>query len=99
MQTTSVYRFNSDYTLLEKIPLTVSVNECNNKVNVEIKDSGAYVARNEGSYTVLIVCLILSIGLILIGSAIGIYMCRNPKYCERIRYTLFNAKRSVSNQI
>lgn len=76
-----------------------SANECNNKVNVEIKDSGVYVARNEGSYTILIVSIVLSVSLILISSAVGVYMCINPKYCERIRFTLFNAKRSVTNQI
>jgi hypothetical protein len=97
MQTTSIYRINSDFSLITKIPLKAS--ECSNKVNMDINYPGIYVAKNESSYTVLIICLIVIISLCLIGTIIGLFLWRNPKYLERIRYTACNTKLSMSDQI
>ena len=97
MQTTSMYRINSDFSLITKVPLKVS--ECSNKVNMDISYPGIYVAKNESSYTVLIICLIVIISLCLIGTIIGLFLWRNPKYLERIRYTACNTKLSMSDQL
>jgi len=98
MQTTVMYRINSDFNLFTKIPLKVS--ECSNKqVKMDINYSGIYVARNESSYTVLIICLTLIISIALIAILVGLFLWRNPKYLERIRYTASNTKLSLSNQI
>lgn len=97
MQSTSVYRFNPDFLLYTKI--STRVNECPNKVTFDIVDGGVYIARNESSYTVLIVCLVVMIALVALGLFMGLYFWRNPKYLERIRYSACNVKRSMSDQI
>ena len=97
MQSTFVYRFNPDYLLFTKI--TTRVNDCPSKITFDITDPGVYIARNESSYTALIVCLVVISTIILIGVILGIYFWRNPKYLERIRYSACNVKRSMSDQI
>ena len=97
MQTTSVYRINSDYSLFTKIPTRII--DCPDKVTIDVSDSGIYIARNESSYTVLIVCLIVFGIVFIVGLFASIYLWRNPKYLERIRYSACNVKRSMSDQI
>ena len=97
MQTTSVYRINNDYSLFTKIPTRII--DCPDKVTIDVSDSGIYIARNESSYTVLIVCLIVFGIVFIVGLFASIFLWRNPKYLERIRYSACNVKRSMSDQI
>ena len=68
-------------------------------VHFETREMEVYVLKTEGIQAVLIGSLMVVLFFLVITSLISIYLYRNPKYIERVRYTAANAKRSMSNKI
>ena len=98
METQHVYRLNSDYSLASKVQS--SPGETDRVVVFRTSETkGTYVVQFEKDYSALIVCAIVA-GLLLIAvSATVTYLVKNPKYVSRLRYTKFNLKRSIDNEL
>lgn len=96
MSSTNSYRISSDFSAFTKISIKSSTSE---QLIFETQEAGNYVAKNESDYSVLIGSLIgVALFAILVVSGI-IFIRRNPKFLQRMRYSAANAKLSVSNKI
>lgn len=96
MRSTNVYRMSSDYSVFTKLNIEEYDKDSISFVTFE---SGAYVAKHESDYSVLIGSLVGVTLVIIVAGITGFFLYRNPKYCERIRYSAANAKRSVLSKI
>ena len=96
MSSTNIYRISNDYSVSTKLNI-----EDNDKKSITFMtfDSGAYVAKHESDYSILIGSLIGVTLFIIVVFVAGFFLYRNPKYLERIRYSTANAKRSVLSKI
>ena len=96
METMNVYRINSEYSLMTKVDSSAN----GNIVSVETDEpSGTYVVRYEKDFTALIVSLVVIGTLSIVIVSAGIFLYKNPKYLDRLKYQSCNFKRSLANQI
>jgi hypothetical protein len=94
-ESVSVYKINSDYSTMTKLVSKLD----NNQVSFETQQAGVYFAKKESDYSVLIAVLVSVFILLVVIGAVGIYLFRNPKYVQLMRYNACNIKRSMKNEI
>ncbi len=93
---TEVYRISGDYSAFARLS---SEAKRPDRVVFETREPGNYAAKNESDYSVLIGSLVGVVILVAIVAGAGVFLWRNPKYVERVRYTATNAKLSFFSKV
>lgn len=94
-ESAQIYKLSNDYTVMTKLNAEVS----GEQVKFSTRQGGTYVAKYEKNYSVLIGVLVGVTLLAVVIASVAIFLFKNPKYLQRIRYTAYKAKQSTQSEI
>lgn len=94
-ESAQIYKISNDYTVMTKLNADVN----GEQVKFSTQQGGTYVAKYEKNYSVLIGALVGVALLAVVIASVAIFLFKNPKYLQRIRYTAYKAKQSTQSEI